>query len=208
MEETPKQKRARWFKSARGSLPSYNRPPGPPQPVLSIEDAGKIYDLAGIPESYKPYRSKVIQYMTEYSEILDPTKRVPASELIEEAGSVCGKELQNNVSKISPELDESMIYVALYGLAMALTNGYKQQYETHFQVDPKTNEIIDLIHPHQQRQPKCEEFLKQKQREKDRRRFAATGEPSDPYKGSQQGMGKRRKTRKHSKKSKKTLRRK
>lgn len=205
--ETPKQKRDKWLKLARETLPSYNRPPGPPQPVLTLEDAAKIYDAAGIPASYAPYRSKIIQYMTEFSETLKPEQRVPSTELIEEARSVCGRELQNNVSPIASNLDESQKFVALYGLAIALTNGYKQQYETHFEVDPKTNEIIDLIHPHQQRQPKCDELLKAKRAEKARRQFAATGEPSDPYRGSQQGS-RRRKTRKLSKKSKKTLRRK
>lgn len=204
------QQRKAWFSKARSQLPAYKRLRGPAQPPLSLEDAEKIYNAAGVPDSYAPYKSKVVQYMTEYSQTLDPTERVPVTELIEQAGSVCGKELQQNVTQIKPQFTEEQVYVSLYGLSMALVNGYKQQYDSHFEVDPKTNEIIDLIHPHQQRQPKCDEYLKQKRQERTSRRFAATGEPSDPYRGSQQGLGKgrRRKTKKISKKSKKTLRRK
>lgn len=203
-----KEQRAKWFKP-RGNLPTYKRPDGPPQPELTKEDASKIFDVSGSPSHLATYKDRIVQYMVEYSTTLKPTQRVPVKELIEQSQSVCGKEIQRGVQEINPSWTDEQKMVVLYGVAMALVNGYKQQYESHFEVDPKTNEIIDLVHPHENRQPQCDEFLKQKRSEMARRQFAATGEPYDPYRGSQQGIGRRkRKTKKHSKKSKKTLRRK
>lgn len=204
-----KQQREQWVKNInKATLPDYKRRPGPPQPVLTLADAEKIYNVANVDRSYDKYKSRIFNYMVEISEVTDPTERVPVNELIEEASSICGKEL-NNFKPTSESFTEDQKKILEYSIALSLVNGYKTQYHEHFEVDPKTNEIIGLIHPHQERQPECDEFLKQQQQEKARRRFAATGEPADPYRGSQQGLGrKRRKTKKISKKSKKTLRRK
>lgn len=202
-----KEQREKWFK-VRGNLPTYKRPNGPPQPELTLVEASKIFDVSGSPSHLTPYKDKIIQYMVEYSTSLPPTQRVPVKELLEQSGSICGKEIQHGVQEINSSWSDEQKFVVLYGVAIALVNGYKQQYESHFEVDPKTNEIIDLIHPHENRQPECDEFLKQKRDQMTRRKFAATGEPYDPYRGSQQGIGRKRKTKKHFKKSKKTLRRK
>jgi hypothetical protein len=174
---------------------------------LTKENASKIYDVSGTPSFLNPYKDQIVQYMVEYSTTLDPTQRIPANELIEQASSVCGKELQRAARNVDPSWTDEQKFTILYGIAIALVAGFKDTYRTHFQVD-SNNEIIDLIHPHQQRQLECDQYLKQKRSEMLKRKLVATGEPSDAYKGSQQGTGKTIKKKKKNKKSKKTLRRK
>lgn len=194
--ETPKQRRDRWFRTARGEVPYYNKPPGPPQPELTKDQATKIYNVSGTPAALNPYKDKIIQYMMEYSQTLQPEQRVAFNELVEQASSVCGKELQR-AAEMNPSLSEEQKFIKLYGIALALVAGYKDTYNSHFEVNSK-NEIIGLRHPHQQRQLECDAYLKQKQAEKWRPSAVEVG----------YGGRKKRKTRKISKKSKKTLRRK
>lgn len=194
--ETAKDRRARWFRDARGEVPAYDRPPGPPQPELTKQQALQIYNVSGTPAFLDGYKDQIAQYMAEYSQTIPATKRVPVNELIEQAGSVCGKELQRAARDVDPSWTEEQKFAVLYGIAIALTSGFKDTYRTHFEVN-KNNEIIGLIHPHQQRQIECDAFLKKKQAEKWRPSAVEVGYG-----------GKKRKTRKSSKKSKKTLRRK
>jgi hypothetical protein len=194
--ETAKERRARWFRDARGEVPSYVRPPGPPQSELTKEQALKIYNVSGTPSFLDKYKDQIAQYMVEYSQTIPPDQRIPVNELIEQASSVCGKELQRGARDVDPSWTEEQKFAILYGIAIALTSGYKDTYRTHFEVNSK-NEIIGLRHPHEQRQIECDAYLKKKQSEKWR------PSPSEVGYG-----GRKRKTRKSSKKSKKTLRRK
>lgn len=196
--ETPKQRRDRWMNLTRGlEVPRYRKQDGPPQPPLTKEQATKIYNVSETTPSLNPYKDRIIQYMVEYSETLRPEERLPAEELIAQASSVCGRELQRAGRTILPSFSETELFAVLYGTAIPLVAGYKDTYASHFEVNSK-NEIIGLRHPHQQRQIECDAYFKQKQGEKWR--------PSPTEVGY--GGRKKRKTKKISKKSKKTLRRK
>lgn len=99
---------------------------------------------------------------------------------------------------------QALVEKTAHHLSLIIGLGYEDAFRDNLIFD-KSGNPIDIVEGQGiQRFQRCKEFLTSSQ---NLQRLSSSAE-SDPYKGSQQGLGRKRKTRKHSKKAKKTHRRK
>ena len=173
------------------------------RPDLTLEQANQIMNVSGLAPEYEEYKPRIAQYIVEVYKTLPTAERLPIQALIESAKHPCsqeltgsgGADLQQRVKEMkadgqSQEIIDSLVMGRIYGMAMVLASGYQEQFREHWVLDANGN-IIGLKPPHNVRQPKCAAYVKS-HTEKWRPGFADVG------------YGR---TRKHKKRSKKTLRR-
>ena len=172
------------------------------RPDLTLQQANQLIAVSALAPEYGEYKPRIAQYIVEVYQTLPMNEKLPFDYLLESAKHPCsqeltgsgGADLQETVGKMKSdgqpqEIIDSLIMGRIYGMAMVLASGYQEQFREHWQLDANGN-IIGLKPPHNVRQPKCAAYVKS-HTEKWRPGFADVG------------YGR---TRKHKKRSKKTLR--
>lgn len=178
------------------------------RPDLTLNQSVQIVNASTLSADYSKYKNQIATYITEIYQTLTLKERPSFQYLVESARHPCSQEFTNSNTGIedkiiemksqnqSQELIDSLIMGRIYGISIMLANGYQEQFHEHWQLDSNGN-IIGLKPPHNVRQPICYSYIK-KNKEKWRPGFSDL----------EYGGKKKRKTKKHSTKFKKTLRRK
>lgn len=169
----------------------------------------------------EPYKTKLIRFMIEHSVNTPPNKRRSYETLERLSKHVCSYEvLSGNISRmvdtvkrVSAELPKEEVAEAaaniesgvLKGIAFHIVDGFDFVDYDHFVFD-KDGNPIDVNVTNRDRKPLCVDKIQADnlRKEQDVQFKQFLKDQSDPYKGSQQGVGR---TRKQKKRSKKTLRR-
>ena len=189
---------------------------------LTTDEAKQIIRNSFPGERYKvvaPYEKVLIRYIVERSAVTPKEERRIFSTLDRVSKHVCNYEaLSGNITRmetgmkamreeeVSPDDILKVKEGVLRGLAAHLVDGYDIVDSDHFEFDINGNPV-GVIGDNKQRKPLCYNHLMKtildKTQSEGFRSFLQ--QQSDPFKGSQQGLGRTRKQRKH--KQKKTLRR-
>jgi len=192
---------------------------GPLGPPLTRAQASQLVDNAFGDKNHKailaPYKSTLVDYIVEFSADeteLPPSKRRAFATLDRLSKHICGNEylknqLQTRIDETrgqSKDIVDLAVFGYLRGVARNLASGYDVTDQATFCFNDK-GEVYGTVLPN--RTPQCASYLDQQQEFK-----SFLSAQSDPFKGSQQGVGRRRNRsrtiKKKNKKSKKTLRRK
>lgn len=186
-------------------------------PPLTASQASKLLDVSKFPSKLEKYRKQFIKAMVEYSTKLSLGERRSFNILLNLASNICSIEsmsdsfnnLESRISNletldVSDEEKAGFVNNLFISGAIYLVNGYDLVDKAHFIFD-ETGKIIGINPMTIDRKPLCLADLKKKkmleEQEGQFRKFLK--DTSDPYKGSQQGTGKTRKQKKHSKKTRK-----
>jgi hypothetical protein len=170
----------------------------------------------------EPYKTKLVRFMIEHSVNTPPNKRRSFETLDRISKHVCSYEvLSGNINRMidtitrvtenvskqeAPEAIASVENGVLKGIATHIVDGYDFVDYDHFVFD-KDGNPIDVNITNRDRKPLCLDKIQADnlRKEQDVQFSQFLKQQSDPFKGSQQGVG--RKTRKQKKRAKKTLRR-
>ncbi len=192
------------------------------QNPLTTEQAKQLIQNSFPNERYKvvaPYEKDLIRQIVTKSANTPPAKRRAFSTLDRLSKHICSYEvLAGNITRAvettnrikedpdsTPEMITAPIKSALEAIAAHIVDGYDFVDEDHFEFDQDGNPI-KVNETNRERKPNCYNYLMKpildRAQSADFREFLQ--KQSDPFKGSQQGVGR---TRKHKKRSKKTLRR-
>jgi len=178
--------------------------------TLTREQASQLIDAAQLPPNVLLHKEVLIDLIIETHQASTPgVDKLPFEYLLQSAKHPCSLEFSMSKSyeqqvdvtakQFPPtESEENLEFLRgkLISMSFILAHGYQEQFREHWILDNKGN-IIGLKPQHVDRQRKCDAYLKEN-KQKWRPGITDVG----------YGGKKKRKTKKHSKKSKKTLRRK
>lgn len=203
--------------------------PGPyigpvPNLPLTKDQASQLLTASGFPRSLEKFRNIFIEKFVTRSANLPQNERRSFEILLERAKHPCSKEtlistdpsrlgayavLEQTIKDVGDDPDfnlEEAVKGKALGVAAQIVDGFDVFSQGHFVFD-KDGQVIDVVDREKSRYPKfCLPYLTSSglKRAQASQFTQFLKETSDPYKGSQQGVGR---TRKHKKKARKTLRR-
>lgn len=204
--------RSEWMNMATTTSSSIGGTP------LTASQASQLLDASNFPASLNKYKKILIQAIVNKSVNTPPAERRPFDTLLKLASHPCSREpleidaFPNYQKRVEEafKMEDPMIPPEEHALNLAATiavhlvDGFDVLSKKHFIFDSNGN-VVNVTKKEMPRYGRmCIPYLLRKEQEGQFRQFLK--DQSDPYKGSQQGLGK---TRRHKKrKSKKTNKRK
>lgn len=213
LPEVPSEGRKRLdvMKSASSAVSAYGPKLGPLGPPLTSAQAEQLVKNSFPKDLYKviaPYKDELVKLIVEESSKIPNDKRRAFETLDRLSKEVCSYEaLPGNISRMTEQLKEvppsdleNFKRSILQGIAIHIVTGYDIVDSDHFYFD--ANGVpVGVTPANFTRKKACVASILRREQEGEFRQFLKY--QSDPYKGSLQGLGR---TRKHKKRSKKTLR--